>query len=92
MEILCPLQVFLQARYAQYVYSIRKSFLKQLDKIFKFTIVFTSFALILGCSINLEKGSPNSSEAVKVNAELAIKACGQGNVKKVSSEGYECKE
>lgn len=65
--------------------------MKQLDKILKITIVFAAFVLINGCATNLDKVTPTSSELVEINAKIAIEACGQGNVKKVSVEGYECK-
>lgn len=41
--------------------------------------------------VSLDKVISTSSELVEINAKMAIEVCGQGNVKKVSTESYECK-
>ncbi|WP_445428554.1 hypothetical protein [Alishewanella sp. HL-SH05] len=72
-----------------YVFT-RKSDLKKIDNILKIGIVLATFVFINGCVAYLNKASFTSTELVKKHAKMAIAACGQGNVKKVSTEGYEC--
>lgn len=64
--------------------------MKGFYKMVKAVIVCTAFVLIKGCAVNVEKPPLTSSKLVKINAKLAIAACGQGNVIKVNTEGYEC--
>ncbi|MCF4008415.1 hypothetical protein [Rheinheimera sp. UJ63] len=68
----------------------RKGDLKKIDNILKIGIVLATFVFINGCVAHLNKDTLTSSELVKKHAKMAIAACGQGNVKTVSTEGYEC--
>ena len=53
-----------------------------------FLIVFVFLAS--SCAVKTSGGG--NAESVKRNAELALEACGKGNVWKVSIDGFKCKD
>lgn len=67
-------------------------------KLIKSLIILLLVLISAGCANHQmktqEKGGEvdQRSEIVKKNAELALEHCGKGNVKKVTTDGYLCKE
>lgn len=55
----------------------------------KKTLIILVLGFLMGCS-TANNDSPNT-QAVSKMAEEALKLCGKGNVKSVSTEGYICK-
>jgi ABC-type molybdate transport system substrate-binding protein len=50
-------------------------------------LILSGLVMLSGCSTQT---SSRVAESVRVNAAAALKECGEGNVKKVTSTGFEC--
>lgn len=50
--------------------------------------------VVIGCTSCLavtNSDQATDTQQVKTNADLALAQCGQGNIKSVSTKGFECK-
>ena len=45
--------------------------------------------VLTGC-IHVDEGYHNDLDEIAVNTETALRVCGEGNVKMVDEDGYEC--
>jgi hypothetical protein len=60
----------------------------------RLSIIAVLTILVCGCTSPVEQGPAHGSdsEKVKAMAEKALEACGKGNVKSVSVDGFQCSD
>ncbi len=63
-----------------------------MNSFLKCLLIPTSVFIFTGCDSNTsnEKDEQSNAEKIQKNAELALKDCGKGKVKKVTIDGYQC--
>ncbi len=63
-----------------------------MNSFLKFLLISASVFIFTGCESNTsnEKDEQSNADKIQKNAEMALKNCGRGKVKKVTIDGYQC--